>query len=87
MFSNGIQKTPSDPSTKQKRWADTRGIQAINALYIPNSTTDEEQNAEDIDDFTSKEDKEYRLISEREKPKISWNIERHAYLSQASNNA
>jgi hypothetical protein len=54
---------------------------------MPNATLDEEQNAEDIDDFISKEDKEYRAISEREKPKICWNIERHAYLSQTSNNA
>jgi hypothetical protein len=84
---NGIQKAATDPPTKQKRWADTRGIQAINALYIPNSTVEEDPNAEDIDDFNSKEDKEYRVISEKEKPKVSWNIERHCYLSQASNGA
>lgn len=87
VFANGLQKAATDPPGKQKRWADTRGIQAINALYIPNSNIEEDANSEEIDDFSSKEDKEYRVLSEKEKPRISWNIERHCYLSQASNAA
>ena len=88
---NGLQKQPTDVSTKQKRWADTKGIQTINALHVPNSrpatTLHSEENAEDYDDFQSKEDKEYRAVSEKEKSRISWNIERNVFLSQASNQA
>ena len=82
-----MQKLPTDLIVKQKRWTDTRGIQAINALYIPNAIIEEDPSAEEIDDFTSKEDKEYKLLVEKEKCKIAWNAERHCYLSQASNSA
>jgi hypothetical protein len=82
---NGIQRQPTDPIVKKKRWTDTRGIQAINALYNHNSQL-EDQDLEEIGDFLSKEDKEYRQISEKEKARIVWQSERRAYMNQQSNN-
>ena len=87
MFVNGIQKTPTDPAFKTKRWADTRGIQATNALFMPPSTRQEDQNAEELGDFQTKEDKEYKSLSEKEKPRIVWNSERRCFLNGVSNAA
>lgn len=72
---------------KQKRWPDTRGILTPNAVYIPNAYITEEQNGEEQGDFQSKEDKEYRSSSEKDKPKIVWNVERRCFLSNSSNTA
>ncbi len=72
---------------KHKRWPDTRGIQAINALFMPASSIEDDPNVEEIDDFQSKEDKEYRIMSEKEKPKVAWHIERNCFLSANSNAA
>ena len=85
MFVNGIQKSATDTGSKQKRWADTRGIQAANALYIPNSFITDDPNVEELGDFQMKEDKEYRVNSEKEKPRIVWNSERRVFLNHASN--
>lgn len=87
VFVNGMLKAATDPLIKQKRWVDTRGIQATNALYMPNSTQEEPNAAEELGDFQSKEDKDYRVNSEKEKHRISWNSERRCYLNQISNNA
>ena len=56
-----------------------------NAVYIPNAVISEEQNAEEQGDFQSKDDKEYRFNSEKDKPKIVWNIERRCFLNNSSN--
>ena len=40
-----------------------------------------------IDDFQTKDDKEYRANAEKEKPKVIWNSERRCFLSHASNKA
>ena len=85
-FVNGLQKFPTDPITKQKRLGDTRGIQASQAVYIAQSATSDESSNEELGDFVTKEDKEYRSTSEKEKPRISWNIERRCFLNQTSNN-
>lgn len=85
-FVNGLQKTPTDPVVKQKRLGDTRGIQATQAIYMAQTTTGDDPNIEELGDFITKDEKEYRTTSEREKPRISWNTERRCFLSQASNN-
>ena len=87
MFVNGIQKASTDPVSKTKRWADTRGIQATNALFLPTVATPDEQNIEELGDFQSKEDKEYRNLSEKEKPRIVWHSERRCFLNNVSNAA
>ena len=84
---NGLVKSTTDPLNKQKRWPDTRGILTSNAVFIPNAFLTEDQNAEEQGDFQSKEDKEYRFSSEKDKPKIVWNVERRCYLNNGSNNA
>ena len=85
-------KAPSEPIAKQKRWADTRGIQTIQALYHTQAShsTPEATNAEQLEeqgDFQSKEDKDYRVSSEKDKFRVSWNVERRCFLNQISNNA
>ena len=75
---------PTDPTVRQKRWADTRGIQAANALFIPQSFIAEDSSNEELGDFQLKEDKEYRISSEKEKPRITWNTERRCFLSSAA---
>ena len=85
-FVNGLQKTSADPIVKQKRLGDTRGIQATQAIYMAQPTIVDDPSIEDLGDFSTKEEKEYRTTSEREKPRISWNTERRCFLSQASNN-
>jgi hypothetical protein len=87
VFVNGIQKTPADSATKTKRWADTRGIQATNALFLPPVTSQEEQSTEELGDFQSKEDKDYKAASEKEKPRIVWHTERRCFLNNISNAA
>lgn len=84
LFLNGLQKAPTDPVVKQKRWAETRGIQAVNAVYVTNPQSLDDPNVEEIGDFQSKEDKELRSLAEKEKPRIVWNVERNCYLSQMS---
>ena len=81
---NGLQKMPTDPTSKQKRWTDTRGIQAGNALFIPHSVISDDQSNEELGDFQLKEDKEYRVSAEKEKPRITWNAERRCYLSSSA---
>lgn len=84
---NGLQKVATDPMIKQKRLGDTRGIQGAQAIYMPLSSVSEDDNTiEDLGDFVTKDEKEYRFTSEREKPRISWNTERRVFLSQTSNN-
>lgn len=114
VFVNGIHRTPADPVIKQKRWADTRGIQATNALFLPTTTTTNSsgsnitaqnshdsvdssltaspssathlpQSSEELGDFTSKEEKEYKSLSEKEKSRIVWHSERRCFLNGASN--
>jgi len=85
-FVNGLQKTSADPIVKQKRLGDTRGIQATQAIYMAQPTIVDDPSIEDLGDFSTKEEKEYRTTSERERPRISWNTERRCFLSQASNN-
>lgn len=85
VFVNGIQKTPTDAASKTKRWADTRGIQATNALFLPPTTSQEEQSSEELGDFQTKEDKEYKTASEREKSRVVWHSERRCFLNSVSN--
>ena len=85
MFTNGLQKAPTDQITKQKRWADTRGVQATNAVFSQHSVPPEDPDSEEIGDFQSKEDKEFRSLAEKEKPRITWNIERNCYMSGRTN--
>jgi hypothetical protein len=82
-------KSPAETVVKTKRWTDTRGIQASSALYMtqPTAGTDDSNGTEEWGDFQNKEDKEYRLLAEKEKPKIYWGCERRCYLNQTSNNA
>lgn len=84
-FVNGLQKAPTDPFVKQKRLGDTRGIQAAQAIYTSQVNLPDDPSVEDLGDFNSKEEKEYRGTSEREKPRISWNTERRCFLNQTSN--
>ncbi len=81
-----MQKAATDPLVKQKRLGDTRGIQAAQAIYMPQPSLIEDSTIEDLGDFVSKEDKEYRANSEREKARITWNTERRIFLNQTSNN-
>ena len=69
---------------KQKRWGDTRGIQAPNGLYIQNSVIPEDPIHEEAGDFHSREDKEFRLNAEKEKSRVTWNIERRCFLNAQS---
>ena len=85
-FVNGLQKAPADPVSKQKRWADTRNIQAASAVYIPNAFMADDT-SEELGDFQLKEDKECRLGAEKEKARLVWNVERRCFLGQASNSA
>ena len=85
VFVNGSHKLPSEPQTKQLRWADTRGIQAPNALYIPNSYVSDEPVQDELGDFTSKDDRDFRIFAEKEKPRILWNTERRCFLNGTSN--
>jgi hypothetical protein len=83
---NGLQKTATDPLVKQKRLGDTRGIQAAQAIYMSQPSLGEDSTIEDLGDFVTKEEKDYRQNSEREKPRITWNTERRIFLNQTSNN-
>ena len=65
----------------------SRGILTPTAVYIPQAYIGEDQNGEEQGDFQSKEDKEYRYNSEKEKPKIVWNVERRCFLNNQTNNA
>jgi hypothetical protein len=93
VFVNGLLKAPTDLSIKQKRWADTRGIQTTNALFYaqPASSSptqlDPSESVEELGDFLSKEDKEYKLAAEKDKFRVSWNVERRCFLNQTSSNA
>lgn len=53
-----------------------------------NNASHEQQNTneEEIGDFTSKEDREHRVIAEKEKPRIQWNTERKCYLNSLNSN-
>ena len=84
MFVNGVQKSPAEQNAKQKRWVDTRGIQAPAGLHLANPNVLDDPSVEEIGDFQSKEDKEFRVNAEKEKPRITWNAERRCYLSQTS---
>jgi hypothetical protein len=81
--------SPTDTVVKSKRWSDTRGIQAANALYLPNTCiqSDEASGSEEWGDFQSKEDKDFKQTAEKEKPKIFWGCEKRCFLNQVSNNA
>lgn len=91
MFVNGVLKSATDTTGKNKRWADTRGILAPNAIYkSSSSSTPAAAAGDDIDewgDFVTKEDKEFRASAEKEKPKIVWSSERRCFLNTNSNNA
>lgn len=84
-FVNGILKSPLDPQIKQKRFADTRGIQATNAIFMPTLAHHEEEDVEELGDFTCKEEAEYKQTAEKEKHRIVWNSERRCYLNYSSN--
>lgn len=84
-FVNGILKSPADPLVKQKRYADTRGIQATNAIFLPTLANHEEEDVEELGDFVSKEEAEYRQTAEKEKHRVVWNSERRCYLNHSSN--
>jgi hypothetical protein len=86
-FVNGIVKSSTDPVNRQKRWPDTRGILTPNAVYVPQQFIPEDQNGEEQGEFQSKDDKEYRYSSEKEKPKITWNVERRCFLNNTSVNS
>lgn len=87
-FVNGMLKAPTDPFTRQKRYVDTRGIQAPNAIFMPNGQLmDDSSNTEELGDFQAKEDKEYRMTSEKDKHRLQWGAERRCYLNQTANNA
>jgi hypothetical protein len=91
VFVNGVLKPSTELPVKTKRWPDTRGIQTASALYINQSSSSPETPvAEQLDeqgDFQSKEDKEYRAAAERDKHRVSWNVERRCFLSQTSSNS
>lgn len=76
-----MHKTQAEPIVKQKRWSDTRGIQATQALFIPNSSLAEDLISEEAGDFHTKEEKEHRINAEKEKPRIQWNTERRCFLN------
>jgi hypothetical protein len=90
---NGLLKAPTDLPTKQKRWADTRGILTPNALFYSQPTSpsptqlDPSEAPEEQGEFLSKEDKEYKQLSEKDKFRVSWNVERRCFLNQMSSNA
>jgi hypothetical protein len=85
VFVNGSHKLPNESQTKQLRWADTRGIQATNALYIPNSYISDDPVSEELGDFISKEDRDFRILAEKERAKILWNTERRCFLNGTAN--
>ena len=44
-----------------------------------------DDNIEDEDgDFRSKDDRDHRYISEQEKMRVSWNLERRSFLDQSA---
>ncbi len=81
---NGVQKSPAEQIVKHKRWVDTRGIQAPAGLYLTNPNVLDDPSVEEIGDFQSKEDKEFRISAEKERHRITWNAERRCYLNQTS---
>ena len=83
---NGIHKLQTEPIVKQKRWSDTRGIQATHALHIPHSYLAEDQIREEAGDFHTKEEKEHRINAEKDKPRIQWNTERRCFLNTNASN-
>lgn len=88
MFVNGVLKSANDSVAKNKRWSDTRGIQAASAIYIPSSQVEDQSGGVDEwGDFISKEDKDYRSTAEKEKPRVVWGCERRCFLSANSFNA
>jgi hypothetical protein len=92
-FLNGLQKIGNEPISKHKRWLDTRGIQAPNAVYQPETNSPNspnigsEHNDEIAGDFLNKEEKDSQSSSEKEKSRIVWNCTRRCYLSQTATNA
>lgn len=91
MFVNGVMKSAADSATiKSKRWSDTRGIQASNAIYMSPasvSINDPNQVLDEWGDFVSKDEKDFRGTAEKEKPRVMWGCERRCFLSNTSNNA
>lgn len=81
-----MHKTQAEPIVKQKRWSDTRGIQAQQALLIPNLFLAEDSVQEEAGDFHTKEEKEHRVNAEKDKPRIQWNTERRCFLNTNASN-
>ncbi|XP_050397153.1 cilia- and flagella-associated protein 70 [Patella vulgata] len=85
VFANGQLKPGSDKElpNKQKKWSKPGNAQG-NAVYIPDSFVVSEPIEDEDGDLKGKDDREFRLIAETEKNRVSWTTERRCFLDSAA---
>ncbi|KAK3801767.1 hypothetical protein RRG08_048354 [Elysia crispata] len=85
VFINGSLKPGSDkePTNKQKKWAVAGSAQG-NAVLMPDRFMFSDPIDDEDGDFKGKEDRDHRILSETEKNRVSWNMERRCYLESSA---